>query len=450
MSHTLKVQESETTPAEPAWIGIRFLDPVGKVFKKDGYYYRAVYPHQVDYVNRVLHSAAYRVLASNGQMVVSRPTSESLEGFGLLLRSRELPWRIPHDRWVTRTLKQAALSWLDMSRTLHDSSYELADAHHANFALDARCLPVWVDLGSIQPAAARITALSQFLCLQAYPLVALCSSRKVTRLIRPLLSAGGIGFDEVRRICPLEPKIYLLRALDKLNDLADRSAKVRNLRPAVFSVLKSVIRGLNDEPAFGKWSSYRNRELTHYHESGHEDDPRVGAVMSVVDSLQPASLLDVGANDGYFASIFAARGIKTLAIDPDEFALSKFVRWSNGQSDSWQGCAAGCLGSFHGADEKADLVLGLALTHHLALTDFYKFDYIAKRFAQMSDRCLVTEFMPNGLNSLETPVSLPPWYRLDVFLQELGNWWRHVSVVDYRLPANRAPRTLIVCRDKRG
>jgi hypothetical protein len=32
------------------WVGIRFFDPMARVFLFNGEYYRAIYPHRVDYV----------------------------------------------------------------------------------------------------------------------------------------------------------------------------------------------------------------------------------------------------------------------------------------------------------------------------------------------------------------------------------------------------------------
>jgi len=245
---------------------------------------------------------------------------------------------------------------------------------------------------------------------------------------------------------PFEPRAHLLDALCRLNESADRKfLRAADTRGVVFSLLKRLLLSLRPEPEKGIWSDYRPLESV----PEVKADPRARVIADLVEELGPASIMDVGANDGYFSALLAARGYKVLAVDSDEYALSKFVRWANDQPDSFAGCAAGCLGNFHDVPHRAELVLGLALTHHIALTELYKFDYIAKRFAEMSNEHLITEFMPNGLGSLEMPDNLPEWYKLEHFLTELGRWWNDVRVVDYKLPLERAPRTLIVCRSKK-
>jgi len=52
-------------PTELDWIGVRFLDPIGRVFLLDGDYYRAIYPDKVEYVKNLIESDVIKQLIEN-------------------------------------------------------------------------------------------------------------------------------------------------------------------------------------------------------------------------------------------------------------------------------------------------------------------------------------------------------------------------------------------------
>jgi hypothetical protein len=100
---------------------------------------------------------------------------------------------------------------------------------------------------------------------------------------------------------------------------------------------------------------------------------------------------------------------------------------------------------------RADVVIALALVHHLALAQGMSFQEVVRQLASLTSRDLVVEFMPNGLggtpqNPRPVPDPLPDWYQLDAFLAALRKSFTTVEVVDYERPDADSIRTLVLCR----
>ena len=139
-----------------------------------------------------------------------------------------------------------------------------------------------------------------------------------------------------------------------------------------------------------------------------------------------------------------AVGCNLLIVDNHERAIDKFNQWVSTTPLDVE--AYGCVDNFQSHPHRADLVLGLALVPHLAISQQYEFDYIARRFAEMSSRALITEFMPNGFGTeKKQPDPLPAYYNLDSFIAELKMFFSRVDIVNYDRPEHFSPRVLIFC-----
>jgi len=115
---------------------------------------------------------------------------------------------------------------------------------------------------------------------------------------------------------------------------------------------------------------------------------------------------DVGANNGFFSRIVSGKGINTIAIDIDPLAVEKnylqvkkeknkyllplvvdvtnptpALGWANEERASLLGRGP------------ADLVLALALIHHLAITNNLSLDMIAAQLGRMG-KYLIIEWVP--------------------------------------------------------
>lgn len=428
------------------WVGGRFLDPIGKVFRKDDFYYRAIYPDRAAFVDRLLSSPAFQKVTQSGLMQAPIRSKMQVEGFAFCLKSKAADWAIPAGHWVLRTRQQAAINWLAINRALLEEGYELIDAHLGNYILDESCHPQWIDLGSIQKIAShRLGGFSEFCQRQLYPLVVLSLRPDLSPLLRRVLVEQGLSRRQLFCLLPLSVRAGSAWLIDSINKMKiGRGERLKH--KLVLGAAARLVHSLPQASAKTFWAHYSDHVKVGAGNDSPADDPRSSMVKRLVENLGPGSILDIGANSGRLLALLAAPGRKLLGVDPDEHAIDKFVVWANGKPAGVS--AVGCVGDFHTVPARAELVLGMALTHHLALHEKFKFDYISRRFAEMSTKSLITEFMPNGLGMTRKQLGLPDWYRLDNFISELGRYWQQVEVIKYELPKDWAPRTLILCRNK--
>jgi hypothetical protein len=429
------------------WIGIRFLDKTGRVFERDGSYYRAVYPHAEAHVYRVLDSPAFQQAVRAGFHVPVEKSSDRLRNYNLVLKSPACPWSFPADVWVTVSLKAAALVWIDFNLLLLDDDLQLADAHYNNYAFDGRCRPTWVDFGSIQPFDGSLAGFDEFVRLQCFPLVTLLSNPVASSVVRPSFVKGGISSKQAKALQIANWRVHVLRWLLKRKCRGNLRKKEARF---MLELTRRIVNGLPVQVDTGFWSSYHSERPLEHASSLAASDVRAQKIREVVGKLKPHCIVDIGANNGYHLATLSSLCGKLLAVERDEVAVSQFVEWANRFSAGGDSkcAAAGIIGDLQTTCARGDLVLALALTHHVSLTEKYNFRYIAKRLAELSTNSVIVEFMPNGLGVLEKQTNLPEWYTLEEFLAAFQTHWSEVWVENYDLPADKSPRTLVVATRK--
>jgi hypothetical protein len=106
--------------------------------------------------------------------------------------------------------------------------------------------------------------------------------------------------------------------------------------------------------------------------------------------------------------------------------------------------AHGLAAAYPAAGERlqADLILALALTHHLVFKRRLSFATIAQQLSVFSKRCLVTEFVPAEDEHVRRWTSAEfSWYRLEGFLDALRPLYRKIEILE----SSPAPRVLVAC-----
>jgi len=179
----------------------------------------------------------------------------------------------------------------------------------------------------------------------------------------------------------------------------------------ILASLESTIRGLRWEPGRGasEWGHY-------YDDTSYSDEAeqsKRSGVEALVRPLDPVLAFDLGANSGDFSRILSERGVYTVAFDVDPVAVERNYRrvaerkeqnllplrmdltnpspglgWAHAERESLEGRGP------------ADVVLALALVHHLAISNNLPLPLVADYFARLG-RELIVEFVPKQDSQVE-------------------------------------------------
>jgi hypothetical protein len=441
----------DLTNADIEWVG-QGVDLIGDVFKVNGYFYRAIKKTATSMVRRFIDQGIYENLANRHLIPSHRFFEIQHDKYSMVTRTRSGTFVYPTSL-ALQTLKDAALVWLDINEFLLNLNinYGLVDGHYGNFALFDNSKPMWIDIGSISDQAAGhgdiSFGLNQFIGCYVYPLVLLAQSGVNTQYIREIMQNQPHG---ITRKQFLEISIGDSRGYDLVqNDiLGSRRDILLTARRLVVEVKFDFISGY--------WSSYRNVDALEAALSGKlledSEDTRFRAVVELVRRSKASIFLDIGANDGLFSLLCVAAGLKGMAVDLDDHSLNKLYNFISNRPNV-------ALTVVHRAflDEQniSDLVLALAITHHLYISQGLCFEKISDVLANCSSRVLITEFMPDGLGGTQDnpnpyPNPLPSNYTIENFLKELRKKFLQVDLIDYFRPNPSSIRQLIYCEGKVG
>ena len=449
---------------------IRLLDPNGRVFFHKGEVYRGIYEHRVRFVRWLFDEGVVDSLVRARLLVGTYLTDLELQGFGLVLRHDAIDVNIRASEWSVITYIEAARQYLRLTKELVKHNLVLIDGHHSNFSLGLDGVPIWHDFGSIveNPRGSFFCGgLAEWMEYHYWPLMYFRETKSF-----PLLRRLGLqlSHDEyVRMHCSrwcgsggmFHPSLFKLLHLIELSPVVLRKLPgsgflgravgffLRRVEVILFGTLYSRIDRTKYRPERTEWSDYHRSPSPG--DLDRVKNARAEAISSLISQIRPGRTLDLGANQGIFSHLAYRHCPVVIASDYDHAAVAKHAKFLL-DSRANKRIYPVMLDVTTMSDDaknryRSDLVLALALTHHLRLGQKYPFDFIAKQFSSLSERSLITEFMPNGLGIGRVhPDPLPDDYTLESLLSALRSYFGDVSVVDYQKDPSVSPRILILCR----
>jgi SAM-dependent methyltransferase len=159
------------------------------------------------------------------------------------------------------------------------------------------------------------------------------------------------------------------------------------------------------EYAGSEWSNY-TATLTHY--SAQESAQKLDWVRNGLAELKPARVLDIGANTGVFSALAAEYATQVVALERDASAAESLYRMTRNSKLSiqtihsdlsrptpavgWENHETSSL--LHRLEGQSDLVLMLAVIHHLILMEQIPVSAILELARKLTSQYLVLEWVP--------------------------------------------------------
>lgn len=418
-------------------VAASFRDPSGFLFTQDGVLFRQVnQAYAADY-DLLMKSGLYAALVKSGSLIahkeVNQPAIDAKLAYKTIQPEQVRFISYPYE-WSFSQLQDAALLTLQIQRVALDKDMTLKDANAYNIQFH-HGKPILIDTLSFEayeegkPWVPYRQFCQHFLAPLA--LMALKDIR-LSQLLRvyidgvPLDLASELLPGKTRFSIPLLTHIHLHASAQKrhANKAAPqpKPSKVKFSKIAMLGLVDSLegaVRGLKWQPGGTEWGDYY--DATNYTDSAFLRKKEL--VGRFLQSIKPASVWDLGANTGLFTRVASEMGIPAIAFDIDPTAVEQGYRDIRAQKEAnllplvldltnpspalgWANQERESLAQ----RGPVDVVMVLALVHHLAISNNVPLVELARFFASLGKH-LIIEFVPKDDSQVQRLLSS----RRDIF-----------------------------------
>jgi hypothetical protein len=405
-----------------------FRDPSGYIFLNEDVVYRRVNASYAPQYDQLLSSGLYDALVKKGWLVtheeVEAPSLPGHEDAYRLLRPEPIPYiSFPYE-WCFSQLKDAALLTLKIAAQALQRGMVLKDASAFNVQFMGH-RPVFIDTLSFETyqEGAPWVAYRQF-CQHFLAPLALMANGHASLSQLLVTHIDGIPLETTASLLPMRTRlqsglythIHLhAKTQQRFADAADdkqpiTSAKAPRISKkafrAILESLATTVQKLVWQPPKTEWGSYY--DATNY-SAGAADNKAslIGELLAGIDG--PITVChDLGANRGLYSEVAAQHCAQVISQDIDPVAVesqyrerktrgpdnilpllqdltapSPAIGWRNRERDGFIQRA------------QCDVVLALALVHHLAISNNTPLSEIAGFFSDLAPH-LIIEFVPKA------------------------------------------------------
>ena len=398
-----------------------FRDPSAFVFTENGRVYRHIGPLYREAYEMLMSSGLYASLTSKGWLICHEESQVSSEGAYKVIMPVQIPFiNYPYE-WSFSQLRDSALLTLRIQRESMRHGMSLKDATGFNivFGTDG---PLFIDTASFEvydeqrPWVAYRQFCENFLA----PL--LLASYLGSGMLGMLLQyPDGVPIALASRLLPFRSRFRLLSLLhihlQKTVSASTASPKTAFSRDKLMRIIDHLENGIGklDTPeGSSHWSQYYQETVL----PGEYLEEKKKAVAHLTRELTPERVVDLGANTGEFAECFTGAGRTVIAADVDRLCTDRIYTTRRSvipiTADlMYPSPALGWMNrERRPLTERldADLVLALALVHHLCISRNLPLPMLAEGLSRIG-RYLLIEFVPKDDPKVLTMLA----HRRDIF-----------------------------------
>ncbi len=399
------------------------VDPNGRLFSLNDSLFRTMRTFDQTYYQRLLKNiSANPILDSH--MARTTISTEGINGLDFVLKHETIHPTIYPFEWSSLMFKDAALCHCDVHIELAKSGFNLQDAHPWN-VLFRNTTPVFVDYGSVikeNLLSRRLALLKEYTSYMIYPLYLMSelesakARRYLTHSDPPLDLRDLLGYFSFR---------------DALNNIvkttSSRIHSCNNLVTMLIAIRKHI------DSLSLQSSSPRNEchdDEFQCNETRWQDKQR--NIREILNRLNPATVLDIGCATGRYAVMAAKLGSKVIAMDVDDGIINHIYKRAAATNLPITPVVKDLFAEeYVNGRYRGEMVLALDIVDHLALTQGYSFDQIAKTLSNYTEKWLATEFidrrdsfvkeyLQNNGGSYQGDTS---WFKCENFISSLSRYF---------------------------
>jgi SAM-dependent methyltransferase len=482
------------------------FDTAGEAFISGDRVLRGIYPGDAEAVRDILRRCEQNGLFSRG-IVSTRELAENPHpelGYEIVLEHERVPFvSYPHE-WPASMLRDAALFHVQLFKDLAPFGLTLKDWHPYNVLFEGTT-PRFVDFTSIIPTASlarqdhlsRAPAKKGIAKLWDDYAIALYESYRL--MYEPYfglplaMMKRGHHADARRRLYETalnsaDNVITRREAFDgdttgRLGyELFDRRLRVALVergseKRRFFDLLERKLRRSNVAVKGSAYSTYYEEKNEAFSTEPSRDwNAKQHSVRNTITERRPRSVLDLGSNTGWFSVLAARLGASVVAVDLDEASVDRLYYTAKQEQLPILPLVANLIGpvsdrrAIEFPDEpsrsriggeaplypapnsrlQCDMVLALALVHHIVLGQGLTFERVAEIFSGLARKCVCAEFVAIDDPMITSDRAFFPaynsspasfgWYSLDNFIAALRRYFPSVEI----RPSYPGTRTMVV------
>jgi ribosomal protein L11 methylase PrmA len=432
-----------------------FRDPSGFLYRQDERLLRQVNTSYKEDYDLLLASGLYERLVGKGWLVHHSEVEDRPAVPGLaykILQPEQLSFISYPYEWCFSQLKDAALLTLRLQREALEAGMTLKDASAYNIQFQ-RGKPVLIDTLSFSNyiEGQPWVAYRQF-CMHFLAPLALMSYTDIRLNKLSQINIDGIPLDLASKLLPAKTRLNF-GLLTHIHLHAYSQQRYSNSRQAagvresgkvskvgmigLVESLENTVRKLIWKPRGTDWVDYYSG--TNYTDDSFEQKKRI--VGELIRDLAPHKVWDLGANTGVFSRLGADLDdclIISSDIDPGAVEVnyqeckkqkvrqvypliidltnpSPAIGWANEERQSFI------------QRGPVDLVIALALIHHLAISNNVPLEEVARFMASLGER-LIIEFVPKEDSQVQrllaSRVDIFPGYTIQGFIEAFTNYFQ--------------------------
>lgn len=431
-----------------------FRDPAGSVFYDNGEVFRLVNKSYLTHYQQLMSSGLYAKLAEKELLIPHTEVSSN----PLILKPKKIPFiSYPHE-WSFSQLKEAALVTLEVQTIATEHGMHLKDASAYNIQF-CQGKAVLIDTLSLEIKTDSIPWIAYRQFCQHF-LGPLAAQAYVDWRLKNLSLAhiDGPPLDLIVRLLPLtrllRPSLLIHLLLhSKFQNKTNHKSPTGTARSsktatqALTSSLKSAVSGIKWEFPKTAWQDYQDDNS--YSTEGFRHKELI--IKEYLSLAKPEIVWDLGANEGHFSQIAREFAKEVVSLDGDPVCIDRLFNKKTSVLPLLMDLSTPTPSFGWGESERkslaergpADLLMALALVHHLRISGGIPFIRIAEYFSKICHH-LIVEFIPSNDKKI---IQMSPGNRInsdtyneDVFKKEFSNYF----IIKQRKPISDSERILFL------
>ena len=405
-----------------------FRDPSGFIFSHEKEIYRAINPSYFENFSFFINSGLYSSLSAK-KLIVKHSEIEKkfLEEYAShkVIKPQKIPFISYPYEWCFNQIKDAALLTLKIQKESLKHGMTLKDASAFNVQFIGS-LPIFIDTLSFEKykEGEPWIAYRQF-CQHFLAPLALMAYKSIELSKLSQLFIDGISLELANTLLPKRSLansvvLYHLHIHSKFQNATTSKNQIKknNLslsKKKLASIIEHLEEGIVGFSLKKKKSTWNNYNETHNY-SAQAKEAKEKIISVWLKKTNPSSIFDLGCNTGEYSFIASPYANTVLSMDSDPSCIESLYKNSSQKglnilplvvdltnptpSIGWNNKERKSIPE----RGKADMLLALALVHHLRISNNTPFSQIAEFFSEWGNN-LIVEFIPKEDSQIQRILS---------------------------------------------